>query len=352
MNVPAQHVDTLVRLGYTPEEARFVYTVAIHSGYFTHRQFLRFADIKRGKHSQKFLDKLLLQKHAAPHAYHSGERVYHVFSRKVFHSIGHDNLRTRRKHQLDYIKTRLMALDFVLSNPAHHYLETEADKVPFFEERLGVSRLVLPSRAYTSKVSSQTTTRYFVDRFPVHVKDASPSSPVVTFTYLDPGFATLQGFTSHLRAYAGLFHSLRKFELIYVAVSDHAFQSARLEFSRIVLGGTSCPTKDGLLRYFSLRKAWDAGGRVEAADVVFLNAAKNQFRREGVEALYQKWCEGITEETDFAPFLRPESKLHGTISTLLGGESLSVFHRAVEETKITKDGGPDSPACSPQDSPL
>lgn len=352
MNIPAEHVDALVRLGYTREEGRFIHMVAIHSGYFTHRQFLRFADIQRGKHSQKFLEKLLLHKHAAPHTYQSGERVYHVFSRKVFHSIGHDNLRTRRKHQLDYIKTRLMALDFVLSNQAHHYLETEAEKVPFFVERLGVSRLVLPSRVYTSMASSRSTTRYFVDRFPLYIKDGSPSSPVVTFTYLDPGFATLQGFTSHLRSYTGLFQSLREFHLVYVATSDHGFQAARLEFSRLVQGGISCPRKDCFIRYFALRRAWEAGGRVEAADVVFLNAAKNQFRGEGVEALYQKWCQGITQETDFARFLRPESELRGTISTLAGGESLSVFHRPSEETNVTKRGSADSPARSPQGSPL
>lgn len=361
MNIPAEHVDALVRLGYTREEARFIHMVAVHSGYFTHRQFLRFADTKRGKHSQKFLDKLLLQKHASAHTYQSGGRVYHVFSRKVFGPIGHDNLRTRRRHQLDYIKTRLMALDYVLSNPAHHYLETEADKVSFFERRLGLSPLVLPSRTYTSKLSSKATTRYFVDRFPLYIKDASPSSALVTFSYLDPGFATLQGFTSHLRAYAGLFRSLREFDFIYVAASGHAFPSARLEFSRIVLGGTARPTTEGLLRYFALRRAWEAGGRVEAADVVFLNAAKNQFRSEGVEALYQKWCQGVTEEADFTRLFRAEpSEIRGTISTLVSAESLAVFHRPNEETihrpneetRVTKPGAASSPSRSPQGSPL
>ena len=43
-------------------------------------------------------------------------------------------LRTRKKHELQYVKTRLVALDFVLGHPQHHYLETEADKVAFFKK--------------------------------------------------------------------------------------------------------------------------------------------------------------------------------------------------------------------------
>ena len=136
-------------MGYTPEEARFIYIVATHSGYFTHRQFLEFSGTKPGKHSQKFLTKLLTHKHATYHTYQSGGRVYHIFSRKVFKAIDRDDLRTRRRHQLDYIKTRVVALDFVLSNLNCEYLETEAEKVPFFESELKVSRCLFCHRKCT-----------------------------------------------------------------------------------------------------------------------------------------------------------------------------------------------------------
>src|SRR5262249_55541497 len=138
MNIPTEAVASLLRLGYTTEEARFLYIVAIHSGYFTHRQFLQFSGTKPGKHSQKFLMKLLAENHATFHVYPSGGRVYHLFSRKVFSAIGHDDLRTRRKHQLEYIKTRLVTLDFVLGNLECDYLGTETEKVRFFEERVGI----------------------------------------------------------------------------------------------------------------------------------------------------------------------------------------------------------------------
>jgi hypothetical protein len=352
MTIPPQHVETLVRLGYTPEEARFIYIVAIHSGYFTHRQFLQFADAKPGKHSHKFVEKLLGHKHATAHNYQSGARVYHIFSRRLFNSIGHDNLRTRRKHQLDYIKTRLMALDFVLSNPSLHYLETEADKVPYFEQRLRVSRSVLPSRTYTSKVSLRSTTRYFVDRFPMCVDDPASPFPAVTFTYLDPDFATLDGFTTHLRAYVSLFESLQRFELIYVNTSERAFPLARLDFSRTVLGAASRTTTDDVLCYFALRRAWEAGERVEAADVVLFNRARSRFRNEEAESLYRKWCQGVAGDAEFNGLLRTAPReSRGSISTVLGGESLSIFRRSSEEPhdrRTTKSGGPVSPRFSPE----
>ena len=236
MRIAAEHLSNLTQLGYTAEEARFLYIVATHSGYFTHRQFLAFSGTKPGKHSQKFLEKLLTAEHATYHTYPSGGRVYHIFSRKIYKAIGRDDLRTRRKHQLEYIKTRIVVLDFVLSNLDCEYLETEADKVPFFESRFNVSRDVLPSKTYTSKVSRHSSVRFFVDRFPIFLRVASASTPMLTFTYMDAGAATIQGFGTHLQAYRELLRRLPAFEFIYVAPTDRFFGAAGSEFSRSVLG--------------------------------------------------------------------------------------------------------------------
>jgi hypothetical protein len=328
MNVPSQSVERLFRLGYTAQEAQFIYLVAIHSGYFTRRQFLRFAHATKGKQSQTLLDKLLLENHGTTHSYQLGERVYHVFARKIFKAIGHENLRTRRKHQLDYIKTRLMALDFVLSNPSFEYLVTESDKVDFFAERMHVQRSCLPSRTYSSHASAKTTTRYFVDRFPLYIKDPQSSSPIVTFTYLDPGFAGLSGFGTHLRTYLPLFHALNEFHLVYVDVTGSSFAPARAEFSRVVLHETARPSKDTVIRYFSLRKAWESGSRVKAVDVVFLNTMTAEFENAMVDSLYRKWRDGLAEESEFLTLFGHEKRaVQGTILTLIGGESLCVFRR-------------------------
>ncbi len=42
MNIAPAHLDALEALGYTEAEARFLYIVATHSGYFVARQFLAF----------------------------------------------------------------------------------------------------------------------------------------------------------------------------------------------------------------------------------------------------------------------------------------------------------------------
>ena len=45
-----------------------------------------------------------------------------------------------------------------------------------------------------------------------------------------------------------------------------------------MLGRVSIPSNEQLLRYFRLRKSWEAGERVAAAEVVLLNAAKRELR--------------------------------------------------------------------------
>jgi hypothetical protein len=274
----------------------------------------------------------LTGKHATYHTYQSGGRVYHVFSRKVFKAINRDDLRTRRRHQLDYIKTRLIALDFVLSNLDHDYLETEAEKVPFFESTMNVSGDLLPSRVYASKVSASRTTRYFVDRFPILVRKPPSVSPAIAFTFVDPGSPTLKGFVTHLQSYRGLLRSLPRFEFIFLAPSDRLFKPAEAEFYRIVLGRFTATSGEELLRYFRLRKGWEAGQRVAAAEVVFLNAAKRQFSDKSVEILYRKWIEGEAKDRQVcASHANALSEIPGTFTVQKCGDSLSVFSRVRED---------------------
>ena len=51
MNIARMYTIALGSFGYTEDEARFLYLVAAHSGYFTCQQFLRFIDGKPGKRS-------------------------------------------------------------------------------------------------------------------------------------------------------------------------------------------------------------------------------------------------------------------------------------------------------------
>src|SRR5260370_18714613 len=175
------------------------------------------------------------RKHASYHAYRSGGRVYHVVARKLYQGIERENLRTRKKHEVEYVKTRLVALDFVLRHPEHRYLETEAEKVTVFENEYKVGEKTLPVKQYRARKSAEVTPRYFVDRFPMFVGPAS-SSPMVTFTYVDRGAVTLDGFGTHLRAYLGLFQALPRFEFVYIAPTARLFQAAESEFHHVLYG--------------------------------------------------------------------------------------------------------------------
>jgi hypothetical protein len=167
MSMTRFQLEGLRLLGYTRRESEFLFLVATHSGYFTNRQFKSFARTESGSVSHAFIRKLLDRKHASYHAYRSGGRVYHVFARKVYQAIERENLRTRKKHELEYVKTRLVALDFVLRHPQHCYLETEAEKVAFFGNKHNLGLTALPVKQYRARKSADVTPRYFVDRFRV-----------------------------------------------------------------------------------------------------------------------------------------------------------------------------------------
>src|SRR6266852_4173214 len=355
MTMTSFQLEGLHLLGYTKRESEFLFLVATHSGYFTNRQFKCFAQTESGSVSHAFIRKLLDRKHASFHAYRSGGRVYHLFARKVYQAIERENLRTRKKHELEYVKTRLVALDFVLGHPEHRYLETEAEKITFFEKEWNLSRETLPVKQYRARRSAEITPRYFVDRFPMFV-DRLSSPPVVTFTYVDAGAVTLEAFGTHLRAYLGLFQALRKLEFIYVAPTVRLFQTAETEFYHVLYGVRDHAKFVSVLDYFRVRKAWEAKERVASADVVLLKEAQARYAGRQFEELYEKWRRGAiadTEVTRHAEQVPPSMK--GAFRALVCGSSLSVFNElrtngaeTFAENSIA-DGLPHLSGCLPEE---
>jgi hypothetical protein len=78
--------------------------------------------------------------------------VYHLFSRIVYRAIGRENLRNRRAHSLEHIRTRLVALDFVLAHLQYEYLETEDDKLNYFCQQLDIPKELLPVKRYSRAI--------------------------------------------------------------------------------------------------------------------------------------------------------------------------------------------------------
>ena len=183
MNVRPEHLDALRQLGYTDTEASFLYLVATHSGYFTQRQFLALAQVQKGGLASPLIAKALERKHlrAAQGAYNT--HVYNLYSRRLYGAVDTENLRSRRRHSKELIQTRLLILDFVLAHLDERYLETEAEKVAYFQDSLGLELSCLPGRIYKGLRSNSVTKGYFVDTFPVLQPGANNKlslPPVVT----------------------------------------------------------------------------------------------------------------------------------------------------------------------------
>jgi hypothetical protein len=299
MNFPAEHVEHIKELGYTEAEARFLYIVAVHSGYFTLRQFRSFTNKSYRKWPTSFSQKLLKQGHATVRDYMRRGSIFHLFSNAVYRRIDKDNLRNRRKHSFDFMRARLVLLDFILANQQFNYFETEQDKVRFFCEELGVPKDALPAKVYQGRFDSKPALRYFTDRFPLFL--APPffgAPPVVTFTYVDSGFATPSNFVAHLAAYQGLFRQLKSFRFLYIAAKDAYFRKAEERFRSLVKSPLESDVSSEILRYFQVRTKWEHHEYVVPVteDLEFLNDARRRFHGEGFESLFQAWStETISE---------------------------------------------------------
>jgi hypothetical protein len=334
MNIAPAHLDALQSLGYTEAEARFLYIVATHSGYFVARQFLAFTDAHWGKRTTIFWDKLHTNRHARTECFPKSGTVYHLFSRRLYRQIDRENIRNRREHEIEYIQRRIAMLDFVLLNQEHRYLETEQEKTSFFCDRLKIPNHFLPSKLYHGRKTSQPTVRYFVDKFPMFLGNGA-SSPVVTFTYLQGQEAHLTEFVRHLETYLPLFRQLSAFRFLYLTRVDSHFEKAKELFHSLVTIPLGSDVSADLLRYFQIRKTWDLNRytSLTEADLIFRNQAKTRFVGQRFEHLYRGWKVGRVTDSDIrADF--GGSKSHATVH--FAAEVLSRF--AVPEQEPDPEG--------------
>lgn len=312
MNLLQTRIDALGALGYTEDEARFLYLVATHSGYFVARQFLGFTGACWGKRTTLFWNKLQASQHARTYRFAKGGTAYHLFSRKVYRQIGRENLRNRREHELEYILARIAMLDFVLGNLDLNYLETEPDKVAFFCTELQLPRHHLPSKSYSGRYTATPTVRYFVDRSPMFFPAGSPISRIVTFTYIQGTEANLVGFVHHLQMYLPLFRELSEFRFLFLARANAHFAKASELFRDLVSIPLQSNPAEDLLRYFAIRKAWDLAKytSLTEGDLIFRNLAKERFAGTRFEHFYRAWKAGRLADAEIRADVRGSDKPH------------------------------------------
>jgi hypothetical protein len=302
MKIPAAHLERIQQLGYTESEARFLYIVAVFSGYFTMRQFRAFTGSRCGKRPDRLAQKLIGQGHARVCAQTRNASLFHLFSRALYGPMDKDNLRNRKRHSFEFMRTRLVLLDFILANQEFAYFETEQDKVDFFCNELGISRDCLPAKVYEGTTANQQTIRYFVDKFPLFLAPPLPGlSPVVTFSYVDSGFERPPSFASHLAVYGRLFQQLTTFRFLYIAANKAYFHGAEERFRSLTKRPLETDWANEIQKYFRIRKKWENHEYIVPVteDLEFLRDAREHFRgEEKMDRLYELWCSGEAHECE------------------------------------------------------
>ena len=106
------------------------------------------------------------------------------------------------------------------------YLESEEQKLSLFCDQLGIDKKILPHKRYSGAIKENFTDHYFVDKFPMYYNPAASLSPVVTFSFIDPGFESMDSFRTHLAAYLNLFTKLQSLNFRYIATRDDEFRAS------------------------------------------------------------------------------------------------------------------------------
>jgi hypothetical protein len=309
------HFDRLREIGYNEQEARFLYLAATHSGYFTRHQFLSFTHQSKGCLVHRFTTRLLTQHDAQATQYGHKTYVFKFTSRKIFDLIGRQDLRDHRSHTADFIGTRLLVLDFVLAHPDLQYLESQEEKLRFFQAQLGIPASLLLGQTDSAGGLDPTLNRFFKDRFPVFVSarnGSTPGSALPTFVYCDPAHHGISWFAGYLDRHQTFFRRLPVFNLIYATPSPWKLDRASQVFTAIFRDAKR-PDPEHLTCYFQIRRLWETRqhASLTRADRDHLRAGDKQYKGEPFESAYQKWFAAGLQQVDldalFSPsFLRQE----------------------------------------------
>ena len=291
----SERIEALTALGYTEREAAFLCLAALHGGYFLRRQYCDFIGKEPGGTAAALIEKLLAQQHAAAITAFNNTKIYHLGSRPLFQAIGEPDNRNRREHSPALIKSRLLGLDFVLARGGYRYLATEREKLDYFSGTLGIALSALPYKRYFSLKTTSTTTRYFVDKYPIFLSDINLSAPA--FCFVDQGAATLSGFETYLDQYSSLWRLLSDFHIIYVADTKRLFARAERCFfaflSQLEGAGNDRDVRlsKRMLQHFEARRLYEKSelGSFSRAKLIQLRNETEEFSGREYQALYERW---------------------------------------------------------------
>jgi hypothetical protein len=262
-------------------------------------------NVEQGKLVNTFADELSRNRNCQAYRLGNNANIFHLTSRAVYRSIGHENLRHRRSHKIDYVKTKLLGLDFFLRDPGYKYFPTEGEKLELFTELLEVPLADLPAKSYQTPHSKQETLRYFVDKFPIFLTGDPRTRPVVHVSYVDPGpYISSVDFLNFLRLYSRLFICLGEVRLLYIHHRSKKLKQAEALFHDFARSGWEVAEDDpDLDKYFQLRQAWEAEQyeKVGPTELLFLNKARKRYAGAQHDRLYLEWKSRVPKSANVPP---------------------------------------------------
>jgi len=338
----AERIPSLMAFGYTAREAGFLCTAALHGGFFLRRQYGQFIGSSAGGADAALVEKLLAKGHGTALVGCHKALVYHIAARPFYNAIGQEDNRNRRMRPPVSIKNRLMGLDYVLDHPGR-YLATEQDKTSYFTGTLGVDLADLPEKPFRSPTTADSTVRFFVDKFPVFVREPSAVPPAVSFCFIDEGAVTLSRFEAYLDQYRRLLSRLTAFEVIYVAASRALFWEAERVFQAFVTG--KAPARPAalesldvarLLDHFQDRLLYETRPLDPSFDrlkLIRLRSEREQFAGAFFASLYRQWQTGGRQavQAALAPERSAARHLNGSFSTCLMRHNYDLFGTLVAQ---------------------
>ena len=331
-----ERIGALRRFGYSEPEAAFLCLAALQSGYFLRRQYARFLGAKDGGAVTQFIQRTLANAHVKTSTWRQNTQLYHLCTRPFYEALGQGENRNRRARSLLAIKNKIMALDFVLAQREYTYLATEQEKHNYFREALKIEAAVLPAKHYHGAQPTLTTTRYFVEKYPIFLSGAAREGApaVVAFCFVDEGAASLSGFETFLQHYGRLFASLQEFRVVYVADKEAWFRPAARIFERFQGQAHRVapdPLIGRLLEYFAMRRLYEAKefSSFDRAKLIRFRQEQREFSGAKNEALFARWKAGgdaaVTGILVPEPVAQP--MLRGTFSTHLLEHNYGMFGR-------------------------
>lgn len=287
--IDPNRLTILQRNGYTEREARFLCLVGDVGGYFLRRHFSQFLGTKRGRPEATLVAKLLDKRHAKRYLGPGGIELYHLSRRWFYRAVGSPECRNRRRRKPSAIHTRLLTLDFVLSDSGCRHLLSDRDKTRYLAHERSVPRYILPA-----------IQGHWIDRFPISLdRESVATRPVVSFCYVDPQVYSEQRFCSFLARHTPLWEGLGAFKVIYVTDRRWNGRAAKATFERFM--ETRWPrsvrdqpsTRERILRAFRLEKRLRLPHirRLQGHDDRLIQDLKQQLTAARYESLYGVWAQ-------------------------------------------------------------